>query len=1036
MRRLSILLLPLLLLAASCARTEDSFDIRQFKNPPATYRSITFYSLNDSLSADRVRKQLGQMKEGGFGGAFLHSRPGLLTPYLSDEWFDIMEVSVDECRKLGLEAWFYDEDKWPSGFAGGIVPLMDDGFRARTLVQTASGVSVEAPDSILYDDGRTEFICHLDPLGQAWYNGTCWVDLMNPAMVKAFLDCSYEPYIRRFAGRKGVHGMFSDEPQISPRTDFPGAHAYISYSPGMEKAFKDAWGYDMDPCLPSLTDTVGDWRRFRLHYYRTAAACMESAFSSQMARYCADHGFIWTGHYNSEESPSSNMRNEGNLSIQLRNMEIPGIDALGLRFKELHNGKVMTSVANQYGRRRRIVEIFGISGHNMSFEDRMWLTAWHTNCGVNMQCPHLTLYSMKGVRKRDYPPTFSAHQPYWSKNRLYEDFGARMCYFATCGRTVGEVCVISPLESDYITTDISTYTNGTSPSDRLMESILQKLAAHQLNSDLGDEQIIADAGAVRDGRFVIGEASYHTVILPHLITIRPSTLSLLEEFAKAGGRVIVCEEYPSFLDGVPDGMEGLRACSEAVGVDGIDEALDALPRQFSLSGEGRDKIWTHLRSVAGGNTLQLSNTSRHGSVRVRVSFGDSPSKLVLMNPVNGEVLEPGRDPDGSFVLDFAPAQSWIVAFGARTPAPERSYRLPPDDRTPILTLDNQWKLTRNNPNTLPLDFAEWSVDGGRSWEGPEPVLAIYTRFEGRDKYDGPMMLRYTFDVSQLPGDCALAVEQPQMYRSASLNGRPLSFGQDYLVDEDFRKADLTSLLRKGRNEVVLELDFVSPRTTSLSASERYGTEIETVYLCGDFGVKGELASEQPSESWRNRNPILNPKPLPLRYRCGSFSICDEPAEVAAGDLTLDAYPFFAGSVTYGCSFSLDTLPDAESIKLAFPRAEAILVDVRINGKELPTVFCSPWEADVTSAVRPGENSVEITLTGSLRNLMGPSHHVGGEFAMTGPAVFSGADSWPNYEKGDNDWFELRKSGKTRLWRDDYYCVPFGLMEPPVLIAER
>ena len=83
---------------------------------------MTFWSLNDSLQADEMRRQLALFKEGGFGGAFFHSRPGLLTPYLSEEWFEMMKVGVDECRKLGLEAWFYDEDKWPSGFAGGIVP--------------------------------------------------------------------------------------------------------------------------------------------------------------------------------------------------------------------------------------------------------------------------------------------------------------------------------------------------------------------------------------------------------------------------------------------------------------------------------------------------------------------------------------------------------------------------------------------------------------------------------------------------------------------------------------------------------------------------------------------------------------------------------------------------------------------------------------------------------------------------------------------------------------------------------------------------
>jgi hypothetical protein len=53
----------------------------------------------------------------------------------------------------------------------------------------------------------------------------------------------------------------------------------------------------------------------------------------------------------------------------------------------------------------------------------------------------------------------------------------------------------------------------------------------------------------------------------------------------------------------------------------------------------------------------------------------------------------------------------------------------------------------------------------------------------------------------------------------------------------------------------------------------------------------------------------------------------------------------------------------------------------------------------------------------------------------GPATFSGRHSWPNLEPGDNDWYEKRKTGSARLWRDDYYCIPFGLMENPVLMLE-
>ena len=388
---------------------------------------------------------------------------------------------------------------------------------------------------------------------------------------------------------------------------------------------------------------------------------------------------------------------------------------------------------------------------------------------------------------------------------------------------------------------------------------------------------------------------------------------------------------------------------------------------------------------------------------------------------------------GSFELELAPAQTWVLLDTDRAVPFDGEYRLP-GTRTPIQTLEG-WTCRCLDPNALPLDFAEWSTDGGATWLGPEPVLAIYFRFhDGAARYDGPMLLRYSFDVQTLPARCSLAVEQPWMYKTATLNGHALHFGDDWYVDRYFRTADVAPYLKAGRNEVLLSLDFVNPIPTSVDPVARYGTEIENLFLVGDFAVGAALAAEQPTETWRNRNPILNPKPMPARFQYGSFSLVAD-ADAPEGDFTRQGHPFFAGRLICKGVLNLAERKDSVRYKIAFPKVEAITVGVKVNGTQLPTVFCSPWETDVTDVLKTGENEIELTLTGSLRNLLGPLHCVGGEFSMLGPATFSGRDSWPNAEPGDNDWFDLRKTGKTRLWRDDYFCVPFGLMEAPALVTE-
>jgi hypothetical protein len=137
----------------------DRFEQAAFRTPATTYRSVPFYSLNDDLEPAELDRQLRLFKDGGFGGSFLHSRIGLLTPYLSDRWFEIMSAGVKTSQAIGIDAWFYDEDKWPSGFAGGLVPLQNEAFRARFLIRVKRDAPVAAPDAVLFQDDAFKYVC-------------------------------------------------------------------------------------------------------------------------------------------------------------------------------------------------------------------------------------------------------------------------------------------------------------------------------------------------------------------------------------------------------------------------------------------------------------------------------------------------------------------------------------------------------------------------------------------------------------------------------------------------------------------------------------------------------------------------------------------------------------------------------------------------------------------------------------------------------------------------------------------------------------
>jgi len=1035
MVKMSLALGLLITLAVGTASAADPqpaptrFEQSGFRTPEIAYRSVPFYSLNDDLDPREIDRQLKLFKAGGFGGTFLHSRIGLLTEYLSSKWFEVMAAGVKSSQELQIDAWFYDEDKWPSGFAGGIVPLKNPAFQARSLARVKKDQMVQAPDTVLLEDDNYKYVCHVFPMGDPWFNGTAWVDLMNPEMVKAFIECSYVPYVEKFAGKPYVRGIFTDEPQVSPRPKIK-HEGIVSYSPVIPAAFKARTGRDLTPHLPSLFAEVGPWRKVRLEYYRTVAACLEQAFSKQIGDYCAAHNFIWTGHFNAEDSPTANMLNEGGLMQQFRHMQQPGIDALGLRYNTLHCGKVMTSVANQYGQTRRLSELFGISGHNMTFEDRMWITAWHTLMGVNFMCPHLSLYSMKGERKRDYPPTISYQQPYWRYNKSFEDFSARLCYFATVGQSTPELCVLSPIESDYI--EHAQKLSG--KRDAALNRLLETLIRTHRNFDLGDEQIISEIGQATGGRFVIGRMAYRAVVLPPLLTIRASTLKLLKAFAAQGGTVLVAEAYPTLVDGAadPTALQELAGYAPLVKGDGWLEALTKrVPPVFTLSGEKNEEVWTHLRTVDQGYVLQLSNVSRREERTLAVRLTDSSQPVALLNPIDGQCLQWKPEADGSYALHFAPTQTWIVTLGPLAAAAKFDgvYRRPAASRE-VVKLSGPWQGKRVDPNAIALDYASYSQDGGRSWSDPEPVLAIYDRFAQKSAYNGPLQLKFAVEIVDVPAACKLVVEQPAMYTSITVNGQPVAFDSDeFYTCFTFRAQMVAGLLRPGQNEIVLALDYVSAVPTSLNARARYGTEIETIYLVGDFAVRPTPADKPLTTTYRNQEGALIPKPIHSFKR---FALTREAATFS-GDLVPQGYPFYAGEFQLDGTFDLPAIQAGKKYFLAFPLFEAVVLNVTVNGQACPPLVASPWETDVTAALRPGKNTVRVALTNSLRNLLGPHHHKGGEHTSVGPATFRANHYWPNREPGEVDWYDARREGRAKIWRDDYYMIPFGLLEPPVLV---
>src|SRR6185437_6040334 len=117
----------------------------------------------------------------------------------------------------------------------------------------------------------------------------------------------------------------------------------------------------------------------------------------------------------------------------------------------------------------------------------------------------------------------------------------------------------------------------------------------------------------------------------------------------------------------------------------------------------------------------------------------------------------------------------------------------------------------------------------------------------------------------------------------------------------------------------------SVRSSSDDPPARYGTEIESIYLIGDFSVTPLAAAATP-ECPRWSDFELPPVSQSLASGTDPFTLM-VPQPLRAGDITRQGCPFFAGRLRYYA-----TLPaSSQSRRLRVERLDAAVAEVALNG---------------------------------------------------------------------------------------------------------
>ena len=340
-------------------------------------------------------------------------------------------------------------------------------------------------------------------------------------------------------------------------------------------------------------------------------------------------------------------------------------------------------------------------------------------------------------------------------------------------------------------------------------------------------------------------------------------------------------------------------------------------------------------------------------------------------------------------------------------AEEQPERLLEREAAVPLKLDEDWTVAAAEPNALTLDFCDCWFDGelvGRDI----PVNNIQELACALERpVEVELAFRFTVDV--LPEKAPeLVLETPELFR-VFLNGEEVEKQPNgYYFDKSFIRLPLPQV-REGGNELRLSLSFhQSPevyeniRKSLVFESEKnklsYDREIEAVYLIGDFGVKAGSAFEGLERQ---------------ASRCtGGFALSRRPDKVRTGNLVEQGFPFFAGKITLRQTVRLSR-EELTGRCLRLARRGAMVTAVRVNGKEAGKILWAPYEMALDGLLREGDNEIEVELTGTLRNLLGPHHDKNGESYVVAPgSFFQYSPQW--------------RGGANADWDNGYCFADFGL----------
>ena len=1024
-------------------------DAALFANPTAEYRGTPFWAWNCKLDPEQMERQIDYLKEMGFGGFHMHSRVGMATEYLGEEFMNCVKTCVKKAKKEEMLAWLYDEDRWASGAAGGYV-TKEKKFRLKHLRFSVTPPAEILEKSVAFDAGKPYFLAAYDLKQDAegyllsyrrigleeeaegtkwyatvhtapddpWFNNQSYPDTMDEETMQRFIEVTYEAYDKavgeEFDGV--VPAIFTDEPNFHCRSNgsvlraASTADTCIAWSRFFEEKYQERYGEDVLDRLPEILWLTPDGRdsEMKYRYFDFCAERFAICFADQCGKWCEEHGIAFTGHLLREPTLEQQSYATGDNMRQYRSYTIPGIDML-CDYVELTTAKQCQSAVHQFGKEAMLSELYGVTNWDFDFRGHKFQGDWQAALGVTVRVPHLSWMSMAGEAKRDYPASIF-YQSAWYKEYPYiEDHFSRLNTVLTRGNPVVRVGLVHPVESFWIATGPNDQTGEKRRVlDENFAAVTRWLLEGHQDFNYVNESLLATV-AKADAPRKVGAMEYDAIVIPDCTTLRKTTVDYLERFAANGGKVIFMGSCPTHLDGVRS--EAVKALYEKSTVVSFNKSaviaaledcrkvdirnIDGLPAENLLYQLRQDGESQWLFVAAFKKKLMISNEAQ------RTADGTVPCQRVeitvnglwephLYDTVNGKVLPIGfRHENGKTVVlrDLYSSDSLLIRFSE----PHYHEFNPQEDEKLVLARCNYKQLipyTRAEDNVLLLDLPEWRLDEGE-WQPREEVLRMDNIV--REQLDYPLRrnkVAQPWVVPDLPAEHTVSMRYTVQ---SAVKVKELR-----LALEDAEKATILWNGKPVSNEVIGWYVDEAIKTVALPELKKGANTLEITL---PFARRSNLEAVF----------ILGDFDVEVK---GSETLIVAPSkELGFGGICKQGLPFYGGALTY--ELPVDVPADCE-LTAHFGKYKGALCKVVLDDGEAVPMAYSPYNVTFKK-VSKGKHTLKVTVYGHRFNTFGCVHNCDDDYRWFGP------DSWRTL--GDR-------------WSYEYQLKEIGLLISPQIKMEK